>query len=264
MGTIITKPGGAQVGYRGFRYNLKSTVIPSVPPFPVPLSGEAVYTFIEDDYSGDFRGISISRYDADGNDLFHIISKINTNPITIRHSNGTYTILSGARTGNFTVYGNYVTVLVLDGVSGAPLAPESNSYINFDLTEAISPYSGYSMAGNLNGSSINVGTFYLGVGSSTAGSTVASRSFRAITPQRRATNCVITTAGVMTGSMSVRLVNEGAPVGFELILAAGTAAGTYEFVNNYNLLNTQSNLAVQIIQSTAASCGIQGFSFTLA
>jgi len=247
---------GTQVGYRGFKYNIGTGT--DFPSPSVPLAGQAILLFDGDET---FQGMTISPIDADGNSTSDYLSRINGQPITVVNADNSKTIVipnsvtfvAGANPYFYVISNNFNYVTVT-GVA----------YIDFNTSNALPAYSGYSMAGNLNGTSIAVGTSYLGIGSSTAGSTISSRSFRVNTPQRRVTNCTITTAGVMTGSMSIRLFAEGSPIGIDTVLAAGTAAGTYEFVNTLNLPNTLSNLTIRITQSTATSCGINGFSLILA
>jgi hypothetical protein len=244
---------GTQVGYRGFKYNIGTGT--DFPSPTVPLAGQALLLFDDDN----FAGMTISLIDADGLNTSELLYKINGQPITIVNANNsktivvpiTQTFVGGANPYLHVVTNNYNYITEI-GVA----------YIDFNTSNAIPAYNGYTMAGNLNGTSIAVGTSYLGIGSSTAGSTIDSRSFVVNTPQR-VVNGTIRTAGIMTGSMSIRVINEATPLGTEFVLASGTAAGTYQFANYLVLPSSQSTLSLRIIQSTATSCGINSFSFIL-
>jgi hypothetical protein len=267
MGTIITKPGGggAQVGYRGFKYTVTEQFYGAEPN---PTDGQAILWFQDDGDGGTYyAGIYIHYKDADGTNMNQIFSTLTSHgsdiqqPYILVNSAGVIT-LNEIRSASFTApftkivltnsYGNQNNI----GSSG------STCYFHFQTSPKVN-YQGYSMAGNLNGTSITVGTSYLGVGSSTAGSTIASRSFKASTPGRRIATGIITTAGVMTGSMSIRVMDGTTPLGLEFVLASGTAAATYQFAYFLALPNSESNLSLRITQSTATSCGINGFSFIL-
>jgi hypothetical protein len=247
---------GTQVGYRGFKYNIGTGT--DYPSPTVPLAGQALLLFDGDD---NFAGMTISLIDADGLNTSVLLSKIGGQPITIVNANNsktivvpiTQTIVGGANPYLHVVTNNYNYITQI-GVA----------YIDFNTSNSIPAYNGYAMAGNLNGTSIAVGTSYLGVGSSTVGSTIESRSFQVNTPQKKLMRGTIRTAGIMTGSMSIRVIEETNPLGTEFILPSGTAAGNYQFAYIIFLISSTPNLSLRITQSAATSCGINGFSFILA
>jgi len=256
----INSSGGSQVGYRGFKYNI--SVYSGLLPFPNATSGQAIILFYNDGESNEYNGISISQTDANGlNAAGLIFDYLNKQPFTLFTGATSYVTFNNTGTqfigGAYRINGNSYA-----GVDASTLNGQVG-YFDFGTSQFVPAFAGYSMAGNLNGAVIPVGTSYLGIGSSIPGSTISSRSFYAVTPNRIAQNCYITTAGVMTGSMSIRLIHNVTPMGAEFVLPSGTAAATYEFINFLSLSSTTSILSIRITQTGLASCGINNFSLNL-
>jgi hypothetical protein len=104
MGTIITKPGGTQVGYKGFKYNV--TYYYGYFPPAVPTTGQIVVIFYDNGEGGaDYGGISINYYTADNVYVGDIVQKIANQNVTITDSTGKYVVIPS--NGTFTNFGTY-------------------------------------------------------------------------------------------------------------------------------------------------------------
>ena len=129
-------------------------------------------------------------------------------------------------------------------------------------TQTLPVYNGYSMAGNLNGTTITVGTSFIGIGSSTSNATETTRSVPIAVSQGTIESVYIKTAGVMTGSMQLAVMINGVQVGTPLTIPAGSAAGSYTILTSAGITNG-STVSIRIIQSTATSIGINGFGWVI-
>jgi hypothetical protein len=118
------------------------------------------------------------------------------------------------------------------------------------------------MAGNLNGTTITVGTSFIGIGSNTANATETTRSVPVAASQGNIINGYLRTAGIMTGSMQLAIMINGVQVGTPLTIAAGSAAGSYTFLTTAGISNGQP-VSIRIIQSTATSAGVLTYGWVI-
>jgi hypothetical protein len=117
------------------------------------------------------------------------------------------------------------------------------------------------MSGNLNGTTIAVGTVYLGIGSSTSNATESNRSVSVAAGT--VTYLYLRTSGVMTGSMTVRLFKNGASTSMTFTIAAGSAAAKYTTTANQQSVIDGDELSLSVVQSTATSSGVLAFGFII-
>lgn len=123
-------------------------------------------------------------------------------------------------------------------------------------------YNGYSMASNLNGTTIGVGTSYIGIGSSTTDATEINRSVSVAVSQGSIVNVYLRTADIMTGSMQLTIMITGIAVGTPYTIPAGSAAAVYPFLFSAGLANG-STVSIRVVQSTATSSGVLAFGWTI-
>jgi hypothetical protein len=254
----IASSGGAPTG---FRYNIQ--VVVGFPPAPIAPSGFAYVVYYDNGEGGaDYGGWSISNIDADGNDIGQFIfSNVNLQPFTVFTPEGTYCL---ANVQNATSQGG---AYLFDGNQFVGVDPGTLNvtvgYFNFGTSVPFRPVdAGYTMAGNLNGTTITVGTSYIGIGSSTANATENTRSVPVAVTQGNIVNGYVKTAGVMTGSMQLTIMINGIPIGTPYTIPAGSAAGTYYFLTTANIAPNYP-VSIRIVQSTATSSGVLGFGWTI-
>lgn len=263
MGTIITKPGGggAQVGYRGFKY----TVIEQYGGAePNPTDGQAILWFQDDGEGGwYYEGIYIHYKDADGTSMSQIFSSLTSHggngqqPYILVNSAGVIT-LNEIRTVSYTAPFTKIKLTNSNGNQNNIGSSGSTCYFHFQTSPVVPTYSGYSMAGNLNGTTIPVGTNFIGIGSSTSNTTETNRSVPVALSQGNLQNIYVRTAGIMTGSMALSLMVNGSALPPAYTIPAGSAAGIYTFIFFANVTNG-SNISIRVEQSTATSSGILTF-----
>jgi hypothetical protein len=123
-------------------------------------------------------------------------------------------------------------------------------------------YNGYSMSSNLNGTTIGVGTSYLGIGLSTPNVTEAKASVVIAASQGSILGGYVKTGGIMTGSMQLTIMIEGVAVGTPYTIPAGSAGGTYTFLSSAGISNG-SNVSIRVIQSTATSPGMFAYGWVI-
>jgi hypothetical protein len=278
MGTIISTSGGVggvSSAFKGFKYNV-SVNLSGVQP--VPTAGQAIvwYEYVNYGEFGGYeqRGTVIHNLDADGNYLYYIINKINDQPCIITDSTGAFKGYSVDVSATVTYPNQYFT---LGPGINLPADPAYNNetilpgtfYFNFG-TSQINTFTGTSMVSNFGGQTISQGTFYLGYGQNTPGTTDAGRAVP-IRCRNIANNVTgsIYTAGVMTGTMTMRLMVNGAPAGVDSIIPAGSAAGGYAFYSLPNLgssfftVANGSSVSIRVIQTGATSCGINQYGWII-
>jgi hypothetical protein len=230
---------------------------------PAAASGQAIILFL-DDGSGSitFEGLSISGTDANGlNALELILPDLNKQPLTLFINSSSYTTFNNI--APVTVVGGayFVTSNDYRGTNASTLNGKVG-YFEFGTSQSVPTYNGYSMAGNLNGTSINVGTSFIGIGSSTSNATEINRSVPVTMSAGFLQNVYVRTAGVMTGSMGLSLVINGSANAFVYTIPAGSAAGEYTFVNAISIGSGTQRVSIRIVQSTATSSGILSFGWT--
>jgi len=259
MGTqITTVPTPTPTG---FKYNI--SVYSGPAPLPAAASGEAIILFFDDGAGGiTFEGLSISSTDANGlNAASFILPYLNNQPLTLFINSSSYTTFNNIAAVTFVGGAYFVTSNDYRGTDPSTLNGKVG-YFEFGTSQSVPTYKGYSMAGNLNGTSINVGTFFIGIGSATSNATEINRSVPVTMSAGSLQNVYVRTAGVMTGSMELSLVINGSSSAFTYLIPAGSAAGEYIFVNAVSIGSGNQRVSIRIVQSTAASSGILSFGWT--
>jgi hypothetical protein len=245
----------------GFKYNVSTWT--GYPPAPGPSVGQVLIINYDNGEGGsDFGGININVTNADGYSMADFLDNLNGQPITIRTASGAYCIIP-VQSAQYNVGGYWV----IGASSYVGVDPNTLSgtacYFNFETSVPFRPAdAGYTMAGNLNGTTITVGTSYIGIGSSTSNATENTRSVPVAVTQGNIVNGYVKTAGVMTGSMQLTIMINGVAIGTPYTIPAGSAAGTYYFLTTANIA-PNSPVSIRIVQSTATSSGVLGFGWTI-
>jgi len=255
MGTQITTVSKSVP--TGFKYNV--SVWFGVNPSPIPAAGEAIFLYYDNGEGGaDFSGMVISRTNADGYAMSDFLNTVNGQPISIFTASGTYLIMltSVVNTGYFSTYVLFGAMSYV-GIDATTLNG-TTCYFNFETSQNVPTYNGYSMAGNLNGTTIPVGTNFIGIGSSTSNTTETNRSVPVTLSQGALQNVYVRTAGTMTGSMALSLMVNGNALPPVYTIPAGSAAGIYTFIF-FVLVTNGSNISIRAVQSNATSSGILTF-----
>jgi len=117
------------------------------------------------------------------------------------------------------------------------------------------------MAGILGGSTIAVGTAYLGPGASTSNATENNRSVSVGAGQ--VIFLYLKTAGTMTGSMAVTLMKNGVATAMTFTIPLGSAAAKYSTNTNQVTTVLGDELSLRVVQSTATSSGVLSFGFIM-
>jgi len=117
------------------------------------------------------------------------------------------------------------------------------------------------MAGNLNGTTIAVGTVFLGIGSSTSNATESNRSITV--GSGKVIYMHLKTSGIMTGSMVVTLMKNGVATTMTFTIATSSAAARYSTNTNQVTTVLGDELSLRVVQSTATSCGVLSFGFVI-
>lgn len=248
MGTIINKPGGgggAQVGYKGFKYNVNTYGYPAAPG-----PGQAVI------YEGCgeecyYVGFYINRYDANGTDIYLILSKLSAQPFTIVTATG----VTVSNTTGSELIGDYFSIL---GLGATPYA-YGVSYFDFGTSNPITK--GYTLAGSLNGTALTTGTYYLSPGSTTANTNITTRTITV--PNAGTIECYIIISGT-SSTMSVNLMINGvaqAPY-YAMPLIGGLPTGRY-LVCGTTAITANAAVSLRIVQGAGTSYNIEGFGYTI-
>jgi hypothetical protein len=254
---------GSQVGYRGFRYNISSTQ----DQYAIPVSGQALVYIYVDGESGDayYQGLNISRTNADGVDMSSILEYLNFQAVTLTTSTGTYVIYPNG--GNVTTFAGYVQILSSSTPSGtAGLAPSGLCYLDFGTSNKVN-FLGTPMMGNLNGTAVPSGTYYIGIGSSTAGTTENSRStlmFGVGAPTVYLP--YLNLAATVPNTMTIALVVNGTASATPTIIPSGSAAGLITLQPSYTLVPSPISGGGQAISIRISGLGgytINQFGWTL-
>jgi len=245
----------------GFKYNI--SVYSGTGPLPAAASGQAIILFLDDGTGSiTFEGLSISSTDANGlNAASFILPDLNNQPLTLFINSSSYTTFNNI--ASVTVVGGAYFVTSNDHKGTDPNTLNGKvGYFEFGTSQSVPTYNGYSMAGNLNGTAINAGTVYLGIGSATSNATETNRSVPVAVSQGNISNAYLRTAGVMTGSMELTIMITGVAVGTPYTIPTGSAAGSYPFLN-YAGLSNGNTVSIRVIQSTATSSGVLTYGWVI-
>lgn len=120
---------------------------------------------------------------------------------------------------------------------------------------------GFTMAGNLNGGTIAVGTTYCGIGVGTTNTSETTR--RAVVATGTVTYFYLRTVGVMTGSLAITLMKNGVATAMTFTIAAASAAALYSTTSNTFTVADGDELSIRLVQSTATSIGIASYGFII-
>jgi len=118
---------------------------------------------------------------------------------------------------------------------------------------------GYAMGGNLNGSTIAIGTTYIGIGTATTTTTETAR--RTSVLAGTVSRLFLRTSGVMTGSMAITLMKNGVATAMTFTIAATSVGALYSTTSNTFTVVDGDELSIRIVQSTATSSGVVSFGF---
>jgi len=118
---------------------------------------------------------------------------------------------------------------------------------------------GYAMGGNLNGSTIAIGTTYIGIGTATTTTTETAR--RTSVLAGTVSRLFLRTSGVMTGSMAITLMKNGVATAMTFTIAATSVGALYSTTSNTFTVVDGDELSIRIVQSTATSSGVASFGF---
>jgi hypothetical protein len=252
--------GGSQVGYRGFKYTVTEQFYGAEPN---PTSGQAIIWFVDDgEGSVYYNGIYISRFDADGTDLYELGYKIINapqQPYTLVNSAGVINIY--AITG--ATFNGSTRMILYNSGGPSPNIGSSGSvcYFHFQTSNTAPAYTGYTIHGHLNSTPVPIGTFFIAPGSSTLGTTFTSRNCANVQTAGGFVYSWIQTESIMTGTMVVRTFLNNFGIGSTLTIASGSAAAVYNITSSSFVGPGSSNLSLRITQSGLTSCGILGFGF---
>ena len=269
-GASILGSGNAATGYAGFKYNIQ--VVSGYAPFSPPPSGFAYILYYDNGEGGaDYGGWSISNVDANGNDIGQFIfSSFSTQPFSVFTPQGTYCVIrvqgSAPLAGAYEFTSNQFSGLdpaTLNGIVG---------YFNFGTNPGLGTINSLSLyntnftiqsplAGNLNGTTIGVGTVYIGIGSSTSNATEGNRSVTV--GSGKVIFIYLKTAGIMTGTMVVTLMKQGIATAMTFTIPAGSAAARYGATTNVVTTSYGEELSLRVVQSTATSSGVLSFGFII-
>jgi hypothetical protein len=237
----------------------------------VPTAGQAYVNYSE----GDAYEMRISYTTQDGVanlDYYFINNRVGRNAIIIQNASGQITIFTdiGVAVDN----GTYCTIPIGNVYSGADPLTFNNSVCNWTFTQnpllatinSNSLYGGdftiqSAMAGNLNGTTIAVGTVFLGIGSSTSNATESNRSITV--GSGKVIYMHLKTSGIMTGSMVVTLMKNGVATTMTFTIATSSAAARYSTNTNQVTTVLGDELSLRVVQSTATSCGVLSFGFVI-
>jgi hypothetical protein len=240
----------------------------------VPTAGQAFVYYSE----GDPYEMRISYTTQDGitgMSSYFIGNRVGGNAIIIRNNEGQTCTFN--QVGFAEDFGTYCRISVNPDVSGFdPITFDFNNQVcNWTFTQNpelatinnTSLYgsgnftTSYAMGGLLGGSSIAVGTVFLGIGVSTSNATESNRSVAVATGI--VTFVYLRIAGIMTGSMAVTLMLNGVATAMTFTIPAGSAAGRYTTTANQQSVGDGDKVSLRIVQSTATSSGIYGFGFII-
>jgi len=265
--------GNIATGYQGFRYNIAIEV--GYPPLATPPSGYAYINYYDNGEGGaDYGGWSFNNIDADGNNIGQFLfSTYNESPYSVFTTQGTYALMNnqgGVPLGGtaYQFFGSdYVGTTSLESLGGRVGYFNFGTYPSLATINSLSLYDynnltiQSAMASNLNGTTISVGTVFLGIGSSTSNATESNRSVAV--GSGKVVFVYLRTAGVMTGSMVVTLMRQGIATAMTFTIAAGSAAGRYGVSTNQITVSQGEELSLRVVQSTATSSGVLSFGFII-
>jgi hypothetical protein len=238
----------------------------------VPTAGQAFVFYSE----GDPYTMRISYTTQDGitgMSSYFIGNRVGGNAIIITNNAGETCTFN--QVGFAEDFGTYCRISVSPDSSGINPISFDNQVCNWTFTQNpqlatinnTSIYgsgdftTSYAMGSVLGGSSIAVGTVFLGVGSSTSNATESNRSVAVATGI--VTFLYLRTAGIMTGSMAVTLMKNGVATAMTFTIPAGSPAGRYTTITNQQSVSDGDKVSLRIVQSTATSSGIYGFGFII-
>jgi hypothetical protein len=117
------------------------------------------------------------------------------------------------------------------------------------------------MAGNLNGAAPIVGTFFIGIASTTPNATENNRSVAVAAGT--VTYIYYRISSTMTGDVAVTLMKNGVATAMTFSIVAGQAAGTYSTTLNQQSVVDGDDLSLRIVQSKATSAPVYDFGFII-
>jgi hypothetical protein len=119
----------------------------------------------------------------------------------------------------------------------------------------------YAMAGNLNGAAPIVGTFFIGIASTTPNATESNRSVAVAAGT--VTYIYYRISATMTGDVAVTLMKNGVATAMTFSIIAGQAAGTYSTNLNQQSVIDGDDLSLRIVQSKGTSAPVFDFGFII-
>ena len=255
-GNLVVGGGGAQVGYRGFKYTITSQ---TNGPLPTPGSGQGVRYFFYDGEDSFYQGLYLNRVDADGVDLYQIGLKLINSPCQ------PYVLINptGVTTVNEVISATFDGSYIILSATDSPNTGASGgvNYFHFSTSNPTPAYTGYTIHGHLNSTPVPVGSFFIAAGSSTLGTTFTSRFCTNVQAAGGYVYSWIQTESVMTGTMVLRTYRNSSAIGTALTIAAGSAAAIYNVSNNLYVGSGSQQLSLNITQTVLPSCNILGFGF---
>ena len=238
----------------------------------VPISGQALLTLAD----SDLYEVRISYTTLDGitgmSDYF-INNKVGGNGIIISNNAGQESILLGV---DYAVdNGTYCSIPVSGYIGADPISAFSSQGCTWTFTQnpELATINGssiygnaafttsYAMASNLNGTTISVGTVFIGIGSGTSNATEANRSV--VVATGIVTYVYLRISGTMTGSMVVTLMKNGVATAMTFSIPVSSPAGKYTTTLNQQSVSDGDELSLRIVQSTATSSGVLSFGFII-
>ena len=238
-----------------------------------PVSGQALLTLNE----GELYEVRISYTTLDGitgMGSYFIGNKVGGNAIIISNNAGQESILLGV---DYAVdNGTYCSIPVSNSWIGAdPISAFLSQDCTWTFTQnpQLATINGssiygnaafttsYAMASNLNGTAINIGTVFIGIGSDTSNATEANRSV--VVATGIVTYVYLRISDTMTGTMIVTLMKNGVATAMTFTIATGSAAGKYSTTSSATFVSDGDELSLRIAQSTATSSGVLAFGFII-
>jgi hypothetical protein len=142
-----------------------------------------------------------------------------------------------------------------------PQNPELSTINSTSLYGSTNFTTSYAMAGNLQGAAPIVGTFFIGIASSTPNATESNRSVAVASGTVTYIYYSISTA--MKGNVTVTLMKNGVATAMTFSIVSGQAAGTYSTTLNQQSVVDGDDLSLRIVQTTATSSSVYDFGFII-
>jgi hypothetical protein len=239
----------------------------------VPSTGEGVVIFNPDGEPSLMR-ISYTTEDSLTNmGAYFITNRVGRNLIIITNQIGETIGFFG---GIITDYITYCEISLGVDVFGAdPTLFDVNAVCNWTFPQnpqlatinSTSLYglsfftTGYAMAGNLNGAAPIIGTFFIGISSSTPNATESNRSVAVAAGTVKYIYYSI--SALMKGDVAVTLMKNGVATAMTFTILANQAAGTYSTNLNQQSVVDGDDLSLRIVQTRATSSPVYDFGFII-